>query len=159
MQSNFKCPCLNHHNFLLKMIKFYLEQWQLFGFLVEISNLWKLFETNWVELNVKWHHPKHEYQKSINFYNYFIYPNRHHTCKTNAVVLTSLNKCQHYCIGKCRCYDLYTTPICNVWLNWLFDTLVLLYYSQLFSCARFYDLNNLYYRLFFIFFICMGQIC
>ena len=114
MQSNFKCPCLNHHNFLLKMIKFYLEQWQLFGFLVEISNLWKLFETNWVELNVKWHHPKHEYQKSINFYNYFIYPNRDHTCKTNAVLLTSVKKCQQYCIGKCRCYDLYTTPICNV---------------------------------------------
>ena len=95
------------------MIKFYLEQWQLFGFLVEISNLWKLFETNWVELNVKWHHPKHEYQKSINFYNYFIYPNRDHTCKTNAVLLTSVKKCQQYCIGKCRCYDLYTTPICN----------------------------------------------
>ena len=33
--------------------------------------------------------------------------------KTNAVLLTSLKKCQQYCIGKCRCYDLYTTPICN----------------------------------------------
>ena len=49
----------------------------------------------------------------MNFYNYFIYPYRYHTCKTNAVLLTSLKKCQQHCIGKCRCYDLYTTPICN----------------------------------------------
>ena len=51
----------------------------------------------------------------MNFYNYFIYPYRYHTCKTNAVLLTSLKKCQQHCIGKCRCYDLYTTPICNGW--------------------------------------------
>ena len=49
----------------------------------------------------------------MNFYNYFIYPYRYHTCKTNAVLLTSLKKCQQHCIGKCRCYDLYTTPLCN----------------------------------------------
>ena len=65
VQSNFGWPSLNHHNFLLEIIKFYLEQWQLFGFLAEISNLWKLFETNWVELNVKCHQTKHEYQKLI----------------------------------------------------------------------------------------------
>ena len=50
----------------------------------------------------------------MNLYNYFIYPYRCNTCKTNAVLLTSLKKCQQHCIGKCRCYDLYTTPICNV---------------------------------------------
>ena len=49
----------------------------------------------------------------MNSYNYFIYPYRYHTSKTNAVLLTSLKKCQQHCIGKCRCYDLYTTPICN----------------------------------------------
>ena len=111
---------LDHHNFLLEIIKFYLEQWQLFGFLAEISNLWKLFETNWVGLNVKCHQTKHAYQKLTNFYNYFIYPNRDHTCKTNAVLLTSVKKCQQYCIGKCRCYDLYTTPICNVFCPAIF---------------------------------------
>ena len=49
----------------------------------------------------------------MNSYNYFIYPYSYDTSKTNAVLLTSLKKCQQHCIGKCRCYDLYTTPICN----------------------------------------------
>ena len=50
----------------------------------------------------------------MNSYNYFIYPYSYDTSKTNAVLLTSLKNCQQLCIGKCRCYDLYTTPICNV---------------------------------------------
>ena len=49
----------------------------------------------------------------MNSYNYLIYPYRYHTSKINAVLLTSLKICQQHCIGKCRCYYLYTTPICN----------------------------------------------
>ena len=45
--------------------------------------------------------------------NYFIYPYRYHKCQTNAVLLTSLKKCQQHCIGKFRWYDLYTKPIFN----------------------------------------------
>ena len=34
--------------------------------------------------------------------NYFIYPYRYHKCQTNAVLLTSLKKCQQHCIEKCK---------------------------------------------------------
>ena len=91
---------------LMEIIQFYLEQWQLFGCVP---------------------YPQFQiYGSNFDFYNYFIYPYRYHTCKTNAVLLTSLKKCQQHCIGKCRCYDLYTTPICNAYyihFGWMWDAL------------------------------------
>ena len=98
---------------LMEIIKYCFEQWHLFGCVSYLQ--FQIYENH---LNcsiillmfvksiahkklVKWHQTKLEYEKSMNFYNYFIYPYRYHTSKTNAVLLTSLKKCQQHCISKC----------------------------------------------------------
>ena len=127
LKSNFRYPILNHHNcyhsngnytilfravtvIWLCSLPLVSNLWKLFELFDHIANFWKI---DWHEKLVKWHQTKLWYRWLMNSYNYFIYPYRYHTSKTNAVLLTSLKKCQQHCIGKCRCYDLYTTPICN----------------------------------------------